>query len=69
MRLAPCPATGRTSGPCPGWEVDHREALICGGPDTIANLQWLTVEAHREKTRVEVQLCRPRLSKKVTFSP
>lgn len=60
QRLHPCPSTGKAAGACPGWEVDHIEALICGGKDEMRNLQWLTVGAHREKTRVEVKLCRPR---------
>jgi hypothetical protein len=54
----PCPATGRKTGACPGWEVDHRQALVCGGADTVDNLQWLPVAEHREKTRAEVKLCR-----------
>lgn len=60
MRLHPCPSTGQPRGACPGWQVDHVEALVCGGRDELANLQWLTVEAHRQKTRVEVKLCRRR---------
>lgn len=60
MRQHPCPATGATRGVCPGYQVDHREALVCGGRDELQNLQWLTVAEHREKTRVEVKLCRPR---------
>lgn len=54
----PCPATGNTTGACPGWQVDHREALVCGGRDELANLQWLRIDEHREKTRAEVKLCR-----------
>lgn len=60
QRQAPCPANGAKRGACPGWQIDHREALICGGRDELSNLQWLTVEDHKEKTRVEVKLCRPR---------
>jgi hypothetical protein len=60
QRLNPCPATGQPRGACPGYEVDHREALICGGKDELQNLQWISVEEHREKTKVEVKLCRPR---------
>jgi len=56
----PCPATGEVRKPCPGYQVDHREALICGGRDEQANLQWLSIEEHKAKTRVEVKLCRPR---------
>lgn len=63
VRLNPCPSTGKSKGACPGWQVDHREALICGGKDELANLQWLTVEEHKAKTRVEVKLCRPRTGK------
>jgi hypothetical protein len=59
-RLNPCPSTGLTKGACPGYQVDHREALICGGADVTSNLQWLAVQEHKEKTRVEVKLCRPR---------
>lgn len=60
MRANPCPSTGATRGPCPGWQVDHIEALVCGGRDELRNLQWLQVSEHREKTRVEVKLCRTR---------
>jgi hypothetical protein len=60
MRQQPCPSTGATRGACPGWQVDHREALVCGGRDELGNLQWLPVAEHREKTRVEVKLCRGR---------
>ena len=58
VRANPCPATGKPRGPCPGWEVDHRQALVCGGRDEAENLQWLTVEAHRAKTKQEVKQCR-----------
>lgn len=60
VRAHPCPSTGKQRGACPGWQVDHREALICGGRDELGNLQWLTVAEHKAKTRVEVKLCRPR---------
>ena len=57
-RANPCPSTGRTTGACPGWQVDHRQALVCGGRDDVSNLQWLGVTEHKAKTRVEVKLCR-----------
>lgn len=60
MRLNPCPSTGAVRGTCPGWQVDHREALVCGGRDELGNLQWLTVAEHKAKTKVEVKLCRAR---------
>jgi hypothetical protein len=60
MRENPCPATGRTTGPCVGFEVDHHLPLCLGGQavDTKANLRWITVEAHKSKTRDDVRLCR-----------
>lgn len=51
QRLHPCPATGSTVGACPGWERDHILPLCQGGADTVANMRWLTVEAHKLKTR------------------
>jgi len=44
-------------GACPGWEVDHAEPLCAGGADAIENLQWLTVEQHRLKTKIDVRRC------------
>ncbi len=58
QRQQPCPANGQSRGPCPGYQVDHREALVCGGRDELGNLQWLTIDEHKAKTRVEVKLCR-----------
>lgn len=57
-RHNPCPATGRQRGACPGFEVDHITPLCAGGPDTRTNMQWLSVEDHRFKTRVDVRECR-----------
>lgn len=61
-RQHPCPVTGLALGACPGWQVDHIHALKCGGPDTPDNMQWLTVEAHKEKTRRDMRGCRRRPS-------
>jgi hypothetical protein len=58
-RANPCPANGATRGPCPGYEIDHVQPLKCGGPDAVSNLQWLTIEEHKAKTRAEAKLCRP----------
>jgi hypothetical protein len=60
VRQVACPATGQHRLPCPGYHIDHREALVCGGRDEVSNLQWLPVAEHRDKTRVEVKLCRAR---------
>jgi 5-methylcytosine-specific restriction endonuclease McrA len=48
-RNHPCPSTGRTTGSCAGYEVDHVVPLACGGGDTASNMQWLTKEANRSK--------------------
>ena len=48
-RSHPCPSTGRTSGACPGYEVDHVKPLACGGADAPANMQWLSARANRAK--------------------
>lgn len=53
IREHPCPATGRTSGACPGYVVDHVNALECGGADAPSNMQWQTVAAGEAKDRTE----------------
>lgn len=53
-----CPATGLHRGACPGWQVDHVQPLCSGGPDTRANMQWLSVDDHRLKTRQDLRVCR-----------
>jgi hypothetical protein len=58
QRLHPCPATDKSRGPCPGWQVDHITPLKCGGPDAPHNMQWLTVEQHKIKSAREAKHCR-----------
>ena len=53
MKSHPCPSTGRSSGACKGYVVDHRVALKRGGKDAPSNMQWQTVEAAKAKDRVE----------------
>jgi len=60
VRENPCPATGLRRGACPGYEVDHTVALVCGGPDHRSNMQWLAVADHRIKTRQDMRACRKR---------
>jgi hypothetical protein len=43
-RHHPCPSTGKTSGPCPGFAIDHVIPLANGGCDSVHNLQWLPHE-------------------------
>ena len=57
-RENPCPATGMTKGACPGYEIDHIKPLKCRGRDRPSNMQWLTVAAHKLKTKKEIHACR-----------
>ena len=49
----PCPATGKSSGACPGYVIDHVKPLKRGGADAPSNMQWQTKEAAKEKDRWE----------------
>jgi hypothetical protein len=52
-RMHPCPANGRTSGPCPGYVIDHIVALKRGGADDASNMQWQTVADAKAKDKWE----------------
>ena len=52
-RAHPCPSTGRSSGGCPGYVIDHVRALKHGGADTPGNMQWQTKAAAKAKDKVE----------------
>jgi 5-methylcytosine-specific restriction endonuclease McrA len=58
QRQFPCPSTGKTTGACPTHVRDHVIPLACGGPDTIANLVWQTVDEGKAKDRWERQCWR-----------
>ena len=49
----PCPSTGKSSGACPGYVVDHVVPLKRGGPDVPANMQWQTKEEAKAKDKWE----------------
>lgn len=49
----PCPSTGKPKGTCPGYVIDHIQALKHGGRDTPENMQWQTVQAAKLKDRTE----------------
>lgn len=57
-RSSPCPATGRTSGACPGYVVDHVIPLCARGIDDPANMQWQDRESAKRKDRAELDQCR-----------
>lgn len=49
----PCPSTGRSSGACAGYVIDHVTPLKRGGADAPYNMQWQTTGAAKAKDRVE----------------
>jgi 5-methylcytosine-specific restriction endonuclease McrA len=49
----PCPSTGRTTGACSGYVIDHVVPLKRGGADSPGNMQWQTKTAAKAKDRVE----------------
>lgn len=53
----PCPATGKRTGACPGYVVDHVVPLCLGGPDKPSNMQWQTTAASMAKDKREKAAC------------
>jgi len=49
----PCPSTGKRSGACPGYVIDHVKPLKRGGADAPGNMQWQTRAAAKAKDKVE----------------
>lgn len=47
--IHPCPSTGKRTGACPGWTMDHVIPLACGGCDAVWNMQWLPNDQKRTK--------------------
>ena len=43
-KIYPCPSTGKFTGACPGWAVDHSVPLDKGGCDAVINMTWLPEE-------------------------
>ncbi len=52
-----CPSTGKKTGACPGYVIDHVKPLACGGIDAPSNMSWQTVAAAKAKDRWERSGC------------
>jgi hypothetical protein len=52
-RSHPCPSTGRASGACPGYVIDHVKPLKRGGADKPSNTQWQTKTEAKAKDKTE----------------
>jgi hypothetical protein len=52
-RAHPCPSTGKASGACPGYVIDHVKALKRGGADAPGNMQWQTKADAKAKDKIE----------------
>jgi hypothetical protein len=52
-KLQACPGTASNKLPCPGFIIDDKVAIDCGGKDEVANKQWLTVAAAKAKDKTE----------------
>jgi hypothetical protein len=50
-RQHPCPSTGRSTGSCPGYVIDHINPLECGGADAPFNMQRQTIGMARRRKR------------------
>jgi hypothetical protein len=48
-----CPSTGKISGACPGYVIDHKMPLKHGGQDAPSNMQWQTTQAAKAKDKTE----------------
>jgi hypothetical protein len=52
-RQQPCPSTGKATGRCPGYVIDHIKPLECGGADAPSNMQWQTIADGKAKDKTE----------------
>lgn len=49
----PCPSTGKSTGACKGYVVDHVTPLKRGGADRPENMQWQSANAAKQKDKTE----------------
>jgi len=52
-KIQPCPSTGKSFGPCPGYIIDHIKPLKRCGMDDPSNMQWQTIQESKEKDKWE----------------
>lgn len=57
IKTHPCPATGTTTSPCPGYVIDHVIPLCAGGPDEPGNMMWQEIRASYVKDAWERKIC------------
>ena len=56
-KMFPCPSTGKTTGKCEGYVVDHVVPLCWGGADVPANMAWEEIRQSYLKDRFEREAC------------
>ena len=57
VSVVACPANGLNKLPCPGYVIDHVQALACGGLDDKSNMQWQTIAEGKAKDKWERKGC------------
>lgn len=48
-----CPSTGKFTGACPDYSLNHVKPLACGGCDAVWNLTWMRNDIKKLQDRIE----------------
>lgn len=48
-----CPSTGRYTGACPNYAINHVYPLACGGADAVWNMVWMRNDIKAQVDRIE----------------